>query len=112
MGVSRLRFDRVAADLAFDRGKPAALESTFDGPQLKGKIAGTIAFKRPIGDSRLDLEGTVRPHAEFLARVRGASALPPVVRKTIGESGFTFRFSGTCDAPAMALVPGAPAKRS
>jgi type II secretion system protein N len=111
MGVSRLRFDRVAADLALSEGNLSILQSSFDGPQINGRIGGTIAMRHPIGASRLDLEGSVRAHAEFLAQVQGARAIPSVLRKTIGEDGFSFRFSGTYAAPAVTLAPGPSGKR-
>ncbi len=106
LAVRRLRFDRVAADIAFSQGKLSILEGRFNGPQMDGSISGTIAVERPLTASRLDLRGAVRPHAEFLAKLEEPLPVPSNLRKAIAESGLSFRFSGTYGTPAVALAPG------
>ena len=112
MSVRRLRFSRVAADLALERGTLLVHQCSFSGPQMDGDIAGTIAVKRPIGASRLALTGSARPHAEFLATIQGSQEIPSGLLKIIGLSGFSFRFSGSYDMPAVSLAPGGTDNRS
>lgn len=108
MTVSRFRFDRVAADIALGHRRLSIDGCRFQGPQMDGQIAGTIAVMRPFGASRIDLKGTLRPHTEFLATIKGALAASADFRRTVGEEGLSFQFSGTYDRPRIALAPGAP----
>ena len=68
------------------------------GRELQGSLSGTVLLKEELGQSRLNLKGTVRPFpalSRVLGGLLGRSAASRIRR------GVSFVIHGTIDAPDL-----------
>jgi type II secretion system protein N len=103
LGIADLLMDQTDAAFSFD-GRSLRLKAlTFDGPMLEGKINGSIALRRPLGSSRLNLSGNARPRPELIARLQQTAAAGVADSQIAGSRGMTFRVRGTIDKPELSM---------
>ena len=98
----KLPFKRIDADVEIIKQKNIQIkECNIEGNQLAGKISGTVVLNTPRDRSRLNLEGTIKPHPALLEKL-GAAASLLFKRKGAGD-GIPFRIKGTFKQPSFSL---------
>lgn len=74
---------------------------SFKGEQVGGTFSGAITLKNPVRQSLLDINGTLRPHPSFIAKLGQMVAALFKNKRTGGD--FPFRLTGTVEQPDFAL---------
>ncbi len=91
-----LVFPSIDADISLKNRKIEIKQCTAIGEQVNGDISGTIVLADPIGDSRLNLKGGIKPHEAF-ANGMGKTLLTLIFRNRSGASSYQFIIGGTID---------------
>lgn len=101
--LDSIAFKTVDAELTLDPGRLRINRCDVRGPQLDAAFSGAVTFKAPVGESGLNVNGTVSPHAVLMARLR--KSLPGNLLSTAGAGGkrFPVNFTGTLEAPEFTL---------
>lgn len=93
-----LTFDSIEAQLMFN-GRSLTIEHCeLIGNQLDGEVAGSIMFSNHSSSKILNLEGNVRPHAEFVARL--GNQVPKLLENNSWQTqGVAFNIKGPMESP-------------
>jgi len=103
IALETLSFHSIGADVAFNKGRFQIKECIIKGHQIAGKVSGAVIIGEPVGESVIDLSGTLIPQDSFLADLKKtlpANLFPP---KKTGAYRFPIRLSGTLDSPQFYL---------
>jgi type II secretion system protein N len=92
---------RVEAELA--RRTITVLKADLAGPELNGKMTGTIQLHKDMGSSQLNLKGSIEPLAEFYQKYPEIPELLKAMNKRIKRGQIPFAVTGTLDKPRFQL---------
>ncbi|MGM0453612.1 MAG: type II secretion system protein GspN [Thermodesulfobacteriota bacterium] len=98
LGIDELQFDRIAAEAKIENQRVEVTQIQFDGSMLSGSGKGSLQMRQPIENSRIDLTGSIKPHAELL---KSAGGLIP--KRYMDEGGIPVRITGTLNRPDFSL---------
>jgi type II secretion system protein N len=101
--VDQLDFVSIDADITMNKQQLEINQCLFKGQQVDGTVSGSVFLTEPIGSSRLNLAGMVKPHHFFLADLKKTLPDDFLPRKRHGSSGFPIRLTGTFDKPGFKL---------
>lgn len=101
--IERIDFRRIDTDLAMTPKRVQIKKFDAKGRQLDGKVTGSVYLRTPYNNSRLNLSGIVRPHAEFTARLKKSVPIALLGGKDLNRQGLPFKISGTMANPGFAL---------
>jgi len=101
--IDNIAFDSVDAELSINRRQLLLKHCTAAGSQLDGKLTGVVAFRNPIGKSRLDLKGNMMPHHLLMASLKKVVPESLLPKKKPGEKGYPLKLYGTIDKPKFSL---------
>ncbi len=102
-GIAELVMGQADATFSVNRQNLRLQSLTFDGPMAEGKISGTIMLKRPLGQSRLNLTGNVKPRPELFARLQETIPKGFLNPRALGTRGLNFRVRGSIDDPDVSM---------
>ena len=91
-------FQRIEAEASMTGSGLQIVKCTLVGDAFDGEVSGRIDWKGELDNSGLDLQGTVKPHAQLLAELKQivpAQRLPG----SGPEVQIPFRLSGTLENP-------------
>ena len=74
------------------------------GPMLKSTISGTVDLKENLGQSSLDLKGTIEPHAELFKNSGNLSEAVTFLKQKLKKGTIPFAVQGTLDKPRMRFI--------
>ncbi|MFQ5484260.1 MAG: type II secretion system protein GspN [Desulfobacterales bacterium] len=103
LNLKTLRFRDVQTDIGINNQNLIIKRCIVKGVQIDGHISGSIAFRKDIGKSVLNLTGAIKPHHLFLSGIgKGLSSIffPKSKR---GEKSLFFGVSGTFGKPGFYL---------
>ncbi len=103
LAVESLHFGRIDADIGVHREDVEIEHADIRGREMDGTLAGVIRFKRPSGESLLDLEGTLTPHPELFEGREGTFLAVFFSKARSQETVFAFNIGGTLDNPVFSL---------
>ena len=103
-GLDRLRFTTCKADLRLTGKKVILSNGYLQGPELTSNFSGVIEVRVPIGDSPLQLSGTIQPRSELFARLRD-SGMAATVRE-MSRQGIPLQLYGVLGQPSLRLGLG------
>jgi type II secretion system protein N len=97
-----LTFDSIEAQLMFN-GRSLTIERCeLIGNQLDGEVAGSIQFSNHWSDNILNLEGNLRPHAEFVSRL--GNQVPKLLEHSnLQTQGVPFKIKGPMESPTYSF---------
>ncbi len=100
-----INFNEVKAgiDMVSDR-RIQIRECTFKGPQVNGTLSGDLEIMDLPEQSRLNLTGTITPHAAFLANLSKGFPASLLFKKRSGKSELAFAIRGTLKNPQFSLL--------
>ena len=73
------------------------------GPQVEGRITGSIVFRRPFQNSRLTLSCTIKPQPAFLADQKNSMIAGFLSSETARKRGIVLRIAGTVGKPSYVI---------
>jgi type II secretion system protein N len=104
LGQKQLGFNVVNAEITADALNVSHIDQCeFKGSQADGSVSGTIAWRRPIEKSVLDLKGAVKAHPSFIAGIGKTLPVGDLLSRSSGRDGIRFRVDGLIDAPGFSL---------
>lgn len=103
MGMDKLTFKTVEAELAGDEQSLTVNRCVARGGQMDVEFTGDIRLRRPYPESVLDLEGFVKPHSDFVKKLGKILPLDLIIRKNPGQKGYPVRIDGTVSAPGVSI---------
>ncbi|MFC1886317.1 type II secretion system protein GspN, partial [Thermodesulfobacteriota bacterium] len=99
--VDQLTFENVETELGLNNRKFEIKKCNLKGQQVNGTITGFVTLNNPIGKSRLNLNGIIKPHHVFLAELKKNLPANLLPKKRPGAGGFRIRLKGTIEAPGF-----------
>jgi type II secretion system protein N len=102
-GLESLNFTSVEAQLNLSPRRLQLRRCNLKGNEVDGEISGSVMLRTPMDQSRLNLSGVLRPHAEFMAKLQTTLPVALLGGKNIGQKGLPFRITGTIDKPGFSL---------
>ncbi len=102
-GLAEIPFDAVTAELTMTGPTIGITGCDISGPEVSGRITGQVMLMKPYGASRLNLKGSVKPHASLVARLQKQLPVDVLIRKNQGPEGFPVKITGTIAEPRWSL---------
>ncbi|MEW5909858.1 MAG: type II secretion system protein GspN, partial [Thermodesulfobacteriota bacterium] len=103
MTLGSLQFKSVDTELKYQSQTLMIRQCFFKGPQLDGRISGSILLNQEIGKSVLNLYGKVKPHHLLIAGLgKEAGAILFSMNKS-EQNLISFKISGTLNKPNFSL---------
>lgn len=102
-GMEGFAFPSIEAQLNLSPRRLQLRRCTLKGNEIDGNISGSVMLRAPLGQSRLNLSGVLRPHAEFMAKLKTSMPVALLGGKNLGQKGLPFRITGTIDKPGFSL---------
>lgn len=102
-GVKDLSLGRVTAMVELKNQQASIRELTVKGNQVSGNVSGTLGLRHPLSRSRVQLEGTLKPHPSFIKELGRSVPRQLLSQRDYVEKGIPFRLSGTLDRPNFSL---------
>jgi len=103
LDLDSLTFGNIETDFILQGRQLRIKKCFFKGRQFDGRLSGTIVLKDKIGESTLNISGTVMPHTLFLANLKNKFPIAQFVQKRTGEGGFPLLLNGTLNKPGFKL---------
>lgn len=101
--LNRLDFEKIEADLVLSKTMARVKTCTLTGAQMDGTFSGTIRLRQPLGNSRINLRGTLELHRSFLGELTRTIPKGLLPKKISGGKGFPVTLKGTFENPHFAL---------
>ncbi len=101
--IKIVRFNRIEIKLDIEDRTVSIRRLEMTGPQINAIFDGQIELRRPFNNSQLNLSGKIRPHAEFMARLKKKIPAPLWPSKQLLKSGLPVSVTGTVRKPAVGL---------
>jgi type II secretion system protein N len=102
-GIESFSFDSIEAQLNLSPRRVQLRRCNLNGNEVDGNISGSVMLRTPMDQSRLNLSGVLRPHAEFMATLQKSVPVALLGGKDLGQKGLPFRITGTVDKPSFSL---------
>ncbi|MDZ7830567.1 MAG: type II secretion system protein GspN [Desulfobacterales bacterium] len=102
-GIQELPLGKVKGVIEVKNRQAAIEEITIDGNQISGNAHGTIGLRRPLSQSTVQLEGTLKPHPSLIKELGRTVPSQLLSQRDIVDKGIPFRLSGTLDRPNFSL---------
>lgn len=103
MGIEQLEFAQVTSEISVTPRMLQIKRCELAGPQIEGKITGSIVFRRPFQNSRLTLSCTIKPQPAFLADQKNSMIASFLSSETAQKRGIVLRISGTVGKPSYVI---------
>lgn len=103
MGIEQLEFSQIQTELTVTPRMVQIKRCDASGPQVEGKITGSIVFRQPIQSSRLTLSCTLKPQAAFIAEHRNDMIAAMLGSENAQKRGIVLRINGTLDNPSYVI---------
>ncbi len=103
LDLDSFSFGNIEIDLILQGQQLRIKKCFFKGRQLDGRLSGTIVLNDKIGESTLNISGTVIPHISFLANLKNKFPIAQFFQKRTGEGGFPLLLNGTLNKPGFEL---------
>ncbi len=101
-GMEGFAFPSIEAQLNLSPRRLQLRRCNLKGNEVDGNISGSVMLRTPLGQSRLNLSGVLRPHAEFMAKLKTSMPVG-LLGGNLGQKGLPFRITGTIDKPGFSL---------
>jgi type II secretion system protein N len=102
-GVENLNFISIETQLNLSTRRLQLRRCNLRGNEVDGTISGSVMLRTPMDQSRLNLSGVLRPHAEFMATLQRSVPVGLLGGNNLGQKGLPFRITGTIDNPGFSL---------
>jgi len=102
-GLESFSFASIEAQLNLSPRRLQLRRCNLKGNEVDGSISGSVMLRTPMGQSRLNLSGVLRPHADFMAKLQTTLPVALLGSKNLGQKGLPFRITGTIDQPGFSL---------
>ncbi len=103
MGIEALEFTRIVAQMTLTPRMLQIRNGEATGDQLESKITGSIVFRHPLENSRLNLSLTLKPQPAFIADHRNDVIGGFLASESAQKRGVVFRISGTVANPRYVI---------
>jgi type II secretion system protein N len=102
-GIENLNFASIEAQLNLSPHRLQLRRLNLTGNEVDGSISGSLMLRTPMNQSRLNLAGVLRPHAEFMAQLQRTVPMALLGGQNLGQKGLPFRITGTIEKPSFSL---------
>jgi len=102
-GQQFLEFNKLDIDLTLKESTLKVNYCRLRGRQLEAQVSGTIELNMQLGDSWLDLAGSVTPRHVLLAKIKANLPAGLMEIMQAGRRQIGFKIGGTLDDPVLSL---------
>jgi type II secretion system protein N len=102
-GIETIEFNQIKAVITAANRQLNIKNLALTGPQINGSFSGSIQLREPLGNSKLNLRGKIKPYEEFLADLKEKLPLAGLLNKQPPKGGYTLSITGTIDSPNTAF---------
>lgn len=99
MGLEQLDFTRIQSDLIVTPRMLQIKQIDATGAQLEARITGSVVFRFPLQESRLNLSCTVKPQPGFVAEQKDTMIGALLASSAAQQRGVIIRIAGTLAKP-------------
>ena len=103
LDLDSFTFGNIEIDFILQGQQLRITKCFFKGRQFDGRLSGTIVLKDKIGESTLNISGSIIPHTSFLANLKNKFPTAHFFQKRAGEGGFPLLLNGTLNKPGFEL---------
>ena len=103
MGLGQIEFATVQAEMTITPQMLQIRRCEASGPQLEGRVSGSVIFRQPLETSRVTLSCTLKPQAAFVAEHKNDVLGGLLANNNAQKRGIVFRISGTLDDPRYVI---------
>lgn len=101
MGLGQVLFEKVAADVIISADRLQVKRLIATGSELESSLSGAVRLKKPLGQSRLTLRGTIRFHHKLLSKLDKKTAATVGLAIKTGNGRLPLNVSGTLEKPVV-----------
>ncbi|HMA86162.1 MAG TPA: type II secretion system protein GspN [Desulfosalsimonadaceae bacterium] len=102
-GVKELDLGKVNAGIELQNRRASIKKITIKGAQISGNASGSLGLRRPLPQSTIQLEGTLKPHPSLIKELSRTVPSQLLSQRDYVDKGIPFRLSGTLDRPNFSL---------
>ncbi|MBR9982473.1 MAG: type II secretion system protein GspN [Desulfatitalea sp.] len=99
LGLEQLDFSRIQSDLIVTPRMLQIKQIDATGAQIEARVTGSIVFRFPLKDSRLNLSCTLKPQAGFVAEQKNTMVGALLASSAAQQRGVIVRIAGTLEKP-------------
>jgi len=99
----RIMFDKIELNAILKNRTLTIRECKLTGPDIDGSITGDLVLKVKFARSVLNLNGTLKPHAQFLAKLGKDFPAISLLTKSGKWGTIKFKITGTIENPGFSL---------
>lgn len=99
MGLEKIEVAQLQAEMVLTQKMLQIKRCDANGPQMTGKLVGSVMLREPIGSSRLTMSCTIKPEPAFIAEHKTDPIGGLLGSETAQQRGLVFRITGTLDTP-------------
>ncbi len=103
LGLDTLAITRLNVKSSLEDGSLAVNELTLEGREVKMNLAGAIALKKPLKNSRLDLAGTLSPLPELYKAIGANSPVARILKRNMDSGGTPFSITGSLSKRSLTI---------
>jgi type II secretion system protein N len=101
LSLDSIDFKQVSIKLALRNRKINLTQVALEGPSMRGTLSGIISLQKDIGESRLDLKGTIEPFSDFFKSLPGTRDMVKLFQRRLKRGTLTFTIRGTLTEPSI-----------
>ena len=101
LSLDSIDFDQVSIKMALQNRKISLTQVALEGPNMRGTLSGIISLRKEIGNSRLDLRGTIEPFSDFFESLPGTQDTVKLFKRLLKRGTLSFIIRGTLTEPSL-----------
>jgi type II secretion system protein N len=101
LSLETIDFNQVSVKMALQNRKINLTQVALEGSNMRGTLSGIISLQKDIGESRLDLKGTIEPFSDFFKSLPGARNMVKLFQRRLKRGTLSFIIRGTLKEPSI-----------
>jgi type II secretion system protein N len=101
LSLDSIDFKQVLIKMALRNRKINLTQVALEGPSMRGTLSGIISLQKDLGESRLDLRGTIEPFSDFFKSLPGTRDMVKLFQRRLKRGTLTFIIRGTLTEPSI-----------
>jgi type II secretion system protein N len=101
LSLDSIDFDQVSIKMALQNRRINLTQVALEGPNMRGTLSGIINLGKEIGNSRLDLRGTIEPFSDFFKSLPGTQDTVKLFKRRLKRGTLSFTIRGTLSEPSI-----------
>jgi type II secretion system protein N len=104
LGLDSISFNEIVIDMVLKKRTITIARFDLSGPQLRGRLSGTISLRKQVARSSLDLRGALEPFAAFFTNAEATSGTMNSLKRSLKRGALSFIIRGTLNKPTVSFI--------